>query len=284
MGKLVVVGASGFVGQALVRELAAQGLPHAGHGSKTLNLLAADAPAQVAANVEAGDTVVLLSALTPEKGDAAQTTVQNIQMVQHLLAGLKNIDIQQLIYISSDAVYPLAADKVDETTPVLSDGLYGYAHILREKMLQDALASEKLTILRPCAIYGQGDTHNAYGVMRFIRSATEHKEISLFGEGEEYRDHLHVDDLVAIIIQAATQHIAGIYSVASGKSWRFMEIAQLIAEHVGDVSITCKPRAQPIQHRHNNLCKLWTHFPGNAPRSIEVGVKQVLAQQRIVPA
>ena len=278
MSNMVILGASGFVGQALVGQLESMGKAFTAHSSKTLNLLAADTPAQIAANVQAGDVVVLLSALTPEKGGAAETTIQNIQMVHNILQGLESIDIKQFIYISSDAVYPLAADMVDETTPVLADRLYGHAHIVREQMLLELLPAEKLTILRPCAIYGKGDTHNAYGVMRFIRSALESKEISLFGEGEEYRDHLHVDDLAAVITQAAEQHISGTYNVASGTSMRFMDIAKLIAEQVPGTSINCKPRSVAIQHRHANMCKLWKTFPNAIPRSIEVGVKQVLKE------
>lgn len=280
MSKLVIFGASGFVGKPLLPMLDAQGIPYAAPSSKTLDLTADTAPAQIAELVQDGDSILMLCALTPEKGKAPDLTLRNVQMVKNLLAGLEARKSVYCTYISSDAVYPLTADIINEHTPPAPDRSYGHMHILREQLLVEAFAPETLTILRPCAIYGVGDTHNAYGISRFMRSAIEQGEISLFGGGEEYRDHIHVDDLARLIAHLQQKKIPGLYNVATGASRRFIDIARLIQSSLAKpVTISHKPRAMPITHRHMNMTQLWSTFPLHRPRPIDTGIKQLLGVQ-----
>ena len=52
-----------------------------------------------------------------------------------------------------------------------------------------------IVVLRPSPLYGVADPHNGYGPNRFSRLAAQGGEITLFGEGEEKRDHVFVEDL-----------------------------------------------------------------------------------------
>lgn len=277
MAKIILLGASGFVGQALTPLLEAAGLAYIAPTSMTLNLAEVSAVQAIAQLVEDGDSVIVLSAYTPEKGDAGELTIRNILMVKHLLAGIKDRSIAQCIYISSDAVYPLSADSIDEQSPPCPYDLYGQMHLTREQYLRSSISPDKLAILRLCAIYGAGDTHNSYGINRFIRSALAQGEITLFGGGEEYRDHVHVVDAAGLILAAHQQKSAGVLNVASGTSWRFSGIAAHIQASVGrDVRIIHKPRAMAITHRHFNITKLLRQFPKQRPCSIDAGIEVFL--------
>lgn len=277
MSRTILFGASGFVGKALVALLTQHKVEHVALSSKACDLTSPDCIAQIAESAEDGDSIVLLSALTPEKGKADELTIRNILMIRNLLTGLQGKNIAQFIYISSDAVFPLSADRIDENTPTTAGSMYGQMHVMREQFARDYVAPEKLTILRPCAIYGEHDTHNAYGVMRFLRSAREKGTIDLFGNGEEYRDHIHVEDLAAIIADALARRVCGTFNIASGTSWRFVEIAEFIKANLGKpVTLNFKPRALGIQHRHVNMAKTWSAFPAHQPRRIETGLKALL--------
>ncbi len=278
MSSTILFGASGFVGKSLTPLFDKQGMAYTAHSSASLDLTAPAAVQAVAEQVRDGDTVILLSALTPEKGNAPEMTLRNILMMKHLLAGIQDKAIAQFIYISSDAVYPLSADMIDEETPMTAGSLYGQMHVMREQFAREAIPADKLTILRPCAIYGEGDTHNAYGICRFLRQA-EQGEITLFGGGEEYRDHVHVDDVAGIIFAAHRRKVTGTFNIASGKSWRFRELAAAIQQANKNVTIAQKPRAMPITHRHVNIVKLASAFPDCLPRSIEAGLRQLLSRR-----
>ena len=117
MSKVIVLGASGFVGKALLPLLDRQNIPYIAPSSKTLDLTTVDAVQKIADITRDGDTIILLSALTPEKGNPRDLTIKNILMAQHVLAGIEPRKIGHFIYVSSDAVYPLTADMVDERTP-----------------------------------------------------------------------------------------------------------------------------------------------------------------------
>lgn len=280
MSKIIIFGASGFVGQALTALLTKQNIPYAAPHSKTLNLTDPASSAAVGSLVEEGNSIIFLSAYTPEKGTADELTPKNISMIQHMLAGVKGKNLAQFIYVSSDAVYPMTADIIDEYTPPCPYDLYGQMHLLREQYVRAAIAPEKLTILRPCAIYGKADTHNSYSINRFIRGAMTQKEIALFGGGEEFRDHLYINDFAAIIREAYRKRITGLFNVASGKSWRFADIAALLQKQIGNVRVVQKPRAAAITHRHFNTAKLLATFPNHAPRQVPAGIAAFLEAMR----
>jgi nucleoside-diphosphate-sugar epimerase len=87
----------------------------------------------------------------------------------------------QVVYISSDAVYDDAAHPVRETSACNPSSFHGVMHLARERMLAESCkkAGTPLLIVRPCAVYGAGDTHNSYGPNRFLKTAVEKSEIAL---------------------------------------------------------------------------------------------------------
>ncbi len=275
--KTIIFGASGFVGKALTALFKQQGIAHVASSSAALDLTSPDCVSAVSEMVSEGDTVIFLPAYTPEKGDAGELTLKNVHMIHHVLAGIKNRSVAQFIYVSSDAVYRMSYDIIDEKTVPCPYDLYGTMHVMREHYAQKHIAPEKLTILRPCAIYGKEDTHHSYSINRFIRTAQAQGEITLFGEGEEYRDHIYIDDFAALILSAYQRRITGVFNVASGVSWRFSDIAAYIQKHMkNEVKIIRKPRAMAITHRHFNTAKLLGMFPQQRQRTIDQGIDAFL--------
>lgn len=266
MNKTIVFGASGFVGKVLLPLLEDVVAP----SSSEVDLSNPVEVKIIPYKEKGGVTVIMLAALTPEKGNVRDTTIKNIIMARNALEVIKYQDVKHFIYVSSDAVYSMSGDVIiTEETPVCPDTLYGHMHAMREQYFRDAIPEDKLTIIRPCAIYGKGDTHNSYGINRFVRDSREKGEITLFGEGEEYRDHIHVDDVAAIIAKAAKEKIAGTFNAVSGLSVSFFEVASAIGGKIVYV-----PRKMPITHRNFDNSLLLKHFP--EPRNIEDGIKDML--------
>ena len=105
-------------------------------------------------------------------------------------------------------------------------------HLAREIMLRAALKLP-LAILRPTLIYGADDPHNGYGPNRFRRLAAKGEAITLFGEGEESRDHVHIADVAALVSATLHQRSTGTLNIATGKSTSFREVAEMVAAHSG---------------------------------------------------
>src|SRR5207248_2096125 len=132
-------------------------------------------------------------------------------------------------------------------------------------------------ILRPCAIYGPRDTHNSYGPNRFIRSALRQGKISLFGRGEECRDHIYVGDVAEIVLRCILRKSTGILNAASGQALPFSQVAAIVrASLQQDVVIEELSRNSPITHRQFDITQLISAFPDFQPLPLEIGVPKTV--------
>jgi nucleoside-diphosphate-sugar epimerase len=103
--------------------------------------------------------------------------------------------------------------------------------------------------LRPTLIYGASDPHNGYGPNRFRRLAAEGKDIVLFGEGEERRDHVCIDDVAEIVVRVLKHASVGALNIATGEVHSFRDIAEQAAAISGKRSaIKGSPRSGPMPH------------------------------------
>ena len=113
-------------------------------------------------------------------------------------------------------------------------------HFTREKICLNTIDPQKLLILRPTIIYGYGDTHNSYGPNRFIKSAFEDKEIKIFNNGKDIRNHLYINDLISYIRLAMSKNIIGAFNLASSFSVSFNDIAKIIQKEFMKTNIEIK--------------------------------------------
>jgi nucleoside-diphosphate-sugar epimerase len=278
--RIVVLGATGFVAGGLVRLLEGEGHACRPVGSREVDLTSESAVSKLAAIFHPEDAVVMCSALTPEKGRDRATFLKNVRMADHLCAALAKSPCAQLVYISSDSVYGSRAEDVSEQSCCETEDLYGLSHIVREKLLREACAmlGIRLAILRPGAVYGAEDTHNAYGPNRFVRTAVANGKITLFGEGEEQRDHIYIRDLVRIIRLSVEHGTTGTLNAVSGASPTFREIALIIQREMGGkVEIESAPRRVPIVHRRFDVQALRTAFPDFRPTALDEAVREMIA-------
>jgi UDP-glucose 4-epimerase len=276
-GRVVVLGARGFLGSTLVRRLN-NAVPL---GSAEVNLLEPASVDKLRSIVHDGDALVFASALTPDKGKDTRTTMKNLMMGDHVAAVVEAVKFAHVIYISSDAVYEDDANPVRESSGASPTTLYGLMHLMRERMILVAAqkSAAPVMVLRPCAMYGTGDTHNSYGPNRFLRTALKDRQISLFGQGEEQRDHLHVQDCAHLIDLCLQHRSAGTLNVATGQAVSFMDVARMVADTVGgDVQIKGQPRSGPVTHRHFEITETIKAFPSFRFTPLRVGLTEFAKQ------
>jgi nucleoside-diphosphate-sugar epimerase len=128
-------------------------------------------------------------------------------------------------------------------------------------------------------LYGAADPHNGYGPNRFRRLAAAGQEIVLFGEGEERRDHVLIDDVAEIIWRVLARRSRGILNIATGKVTSFRQIAERIAGMAAPtVAIRTSPRSGPIPHdgyRAFDIAACQAAFPDFVYVEIDEGLKTV---------
>jgi UDP-glucose 4-epimerase len=228
--RVVVIGRSGFLARHLIAELEASGFPVQALGRPEVDLTSPASVDALSGVLRPDDSVVILSALTPDKGRDFRTLIKNLSMAEHLGDLFERSRCAHVVYVSSDAVYDGKHVPLDEASSREAGDLYALMHTSREMVLQSVLATRQipLCILRPVALFGPGDTHNSYGPNRFVREAFEKRTITLFGKGEDERSHVYVRDAARLISGCLGRKSEGILNIASPETVSFMQVAQAV--------------------------------------------------------
>lgn len=244
--RAVVLGAGGFIGGAIARRLRSEGIEVLALGRESCDLLTADATTRLVGKLRANDTLIFVSARAPVKNVAM--LMENIRMGEAVCAALKDRPVAHVVYISSDAVYKDSAQPISEFSCAEPGSLHGVMHVTREVMLRSEFPGP-LAFVRPTLIYGIDDPHNGYGPNRFRRLAAESKDLVLFGEGEEQRDHVAVADIAELVLRIVLHRSTGIVNAVSGEVASFRTLAEFIAaQFPSRVAVKGSPRTGPMPH------------------------------------
>lgn len=244
--RVVVLGAAGFVGSASGDLLRANSIPTELIARADIDLLSSSAGDRLAARLRPDDSLVVISARAPCKDSAMLR--ENISMMETVCAALAKQSVAQVVYVSSDAVYGDEPVPLTEASPTAPGSMHGAMHLARELMLGDSVTGP-FAILRPTLIYGVADPHNGYGPNRFRRLAAAGEDIVLFGEGEERRDHVLVDDVAELILRVLRHRSAGVLNIATGAVASFHDIARDVSEMFdAAIEINSSPRVGPMPH------------------------------------
>ncbi|MEQ9189148.1 MAG: NAD(P)-dependent oxidoreductase [Alphaproteobacteria bacterium] len=276
--RVVVIGASGVLGKALIDRLNTDKIPVLGLGSQQLDLLSPDAGDRLADTLRAGDAVVLLSALTPDRGRGIPALMKNLRMAEAVCQAITAVEPAHVIYLSSDAVYPMGTDVLTEQSPAAPTDLYGVMHRSRELMFGETVPADRLAILRCTLVLSAVDTHNSYGPNRFRQQGRTDGKIGLGGEGEETRDHILDSDVAEVIVRVLKQRSHGVLNTATGVSHSFADVARLVAANLSpSPEVAFSPRHAPITHRHFDIRATRLAFPDLRFTPLEEAIQRVHA-------
>lgn len=273
--QVAVIGTRGFIGAALVRRLTVADVDAVSIGSNEVDLLAPNATIKLKGRIETASTAVFCSAITPDKAESADSTELNLHMCNTFRDAVYATRHTHVVYLSSDVVYPYGTAPVDEATAIAPESSYGAMHAGRETLLSEALG-DRLLIARLTQVYGANDTHNAYGPCRMARQAVAEGRIELFGNGEERRDHIDIDDVTALLQRLIGQRATGVINVVTGQSRSFVEIADIVRTHVPGCRLDRLPRKVAIKHREFDDAGLRRRFPDFNARSPEDGIARMI--------
>ena len=275
--RVVILGSAGFVASAVQRRLEALGAPLLAVPRTKLDLMSKDAGERLAALLRPDDALLFVAAKAPVKTEAM--LIENLRMGKAVCEALGRTPVNHAIYISSDAVYADSNHPLTERSCAQPGSLHGVMHLAREVMLANAWEGS-LCLLRPTLIYGAGDPHNGYGPNRFLRLAAAGEDIVLFGEGEERRDHVWVEDVAEIVSRVLFRRSTGILNIATGEVLSFHEIAEQLVRMVPRSSLQIKgsPRIGPMPHngyRPFDVAATYETFPDFRYTALREGLIKV---------
>jgi nucleoside-diphosphate-sugar epimerase len=153
----------------------------------------------------------------------------------------------RVVYFSSSAAYPtllqdgtwqsvLSEDILDGVRPIagLPDQTYGWAKLTGELLAGYARAEGiPVHVFRPFSGYGE-DQALDYPFPSFIdRARRKADPFDIWGDGEQERDFIHIDDLVGAVFAAIEQDVRGPVNLCTGRATSFNELAKLVREAAG---------------------------------------------------
>jgi len=254
--RIIIIGAGGFISTEIEKELKNKFsvIPVL---RKKINFLNVQSAKKLVQLLRPNDTIIFIASKAPVKNN--KMFIDNMLMATNFIKLYSHFNFKQFIYISSDAVY---SDKkiIKENSQTLPNSLHGLMHLMRERLFTQFLKIP-VTILRITLVYGENDPHNSYGPNSFFRLAKNRKIISLYGKGEEKRDHIHVLDVAKFIRIVVEKNKKGIINVATGFVYSFNQIAKIIIKITNKKKTKIKlvKRKFPMPHlgyRSFNIKKL----------------------------
>jgi UDP-glucose 4-epimerase len=152
--------------------------------------------------------------------------------------------LEKLVYSSSSAMFGEAERiPVDESHPQAPESFYALSKMAGEHyaLLAQSLWGVPAVCLRYFNVYGLPMEYNEYtGVISiFFDRLQENRCLTIFGDGEQYRDFVYVEDVVQANLRAATLGRVGeAYNIGSGSKTTIRELAEAMIELTGrDVAI-----------------------------------------------
>ena len=198
----------------------------------------------------------------------------NISGLQSVLNFTANHGIKKFIFASSASVYGDTENKkVSENFKLNPQHFYAYTKYIGEKMVRSYCSANNInfTILRFFNVYGSNS--NAV-VAKFIAQKIQNKKITIYGNGKQKRDFVHVDDLsdaIHKIINSKSQN--DIFNIGAGKAESILNLKNIIS-HKRD-HIFLEKRNDDIEISISNINKIKKRLFWKPKISFKNGVKEI---------
>lgn len=246
--RVLVTGATGFLGGYAVREFLAAGheVVAAGRNRAALERLRAEGAETVEADLAAlsampvrADVLVHAAALSTPWGRWREFREANVDGTEAMIALAERQGIKRLVFVSSPSIYSarrhqhlVREEDVDADSRM---SLYIRSKIEAERLLQTALAAgriRELVILRPRGLIGPGDPSL---LPRFV-AASRRRGIPLFDGGRNEVDITCVENAAHALLLAASSGDAagGVYNITNGEPAPLGELLRRFFDAMGE--------------------------------------------------
>lgn len=171
----------------------------------------------------------------------------NIVGTRNVFEIAKELHIKKIIYASSAAVYGnLDSSCIKEDDEVCPISKYGISKFENEKIAEEFSNDINSVGLRFFNIYGPGlSMENAYPsvLVSFFKKIKNNEPLTVFGDGTQTRDFVHVFDISKAIIQAIKIDTTGsnLYNVGTNIETPIITIAEHIQKIKPEVKISFEP-------------------------------------------
>ncbi len=167
--------------------------------------------------------------------DPVADVMDNVAPTMRLAEGAARVGARLVFTSSGGTVYGrLERTQADEDHPTRPISFYGMSKLAAEQYLRlyAELRGLDLTILRIANVYGPGQAsgRNFGALATFAERAIRGEEIVIWGDGEVVRDYVYVTDVVAALVASGNSVVSGrVFNVGSGQGQSLNQILEALA-------------------------------------------------------
>jgi GDP-L-fucose synthase len=251
---ILITGASGMVGSALVRRLAAQGYRRLLTPSRSALDLRDAAAVDRYFSVERPEYVFMIAAkvggIAANAADPVGFMNDNLTMTLSLFGAAHRHGVRKSLFLGSSCIYPKACPQPMREEHLLTGPLeptneaYAIAKIAGLKLADYYFRQYGVVTVcpMPCNIYGTNDHFDLEKahvlsalVRRFVDAVDDDaEEVTLWGTGAARREFIHVEDVVtAMLLLMDRCQTPEIVNVGTGVDVSIADLAALVAGEAG---------------------------------------------------
>jgi GDP-L-fucose synthase len=247
---ILVAGATGLVGSAIVRELNETGKANLGISSKDVDLLDRAATFRFVKDFKPSvviDAAARVGGIGANNALPVDFLTQNIQIQSNLMDAAHEAGVKNFVFLGSSCIYPKNSAQPIKEEYLLTGELestnsaYAIAKIAGIELIKSYRKQfgHKWISIMPTNLYGPNDNfdlQNSHVFPALIRKFVEAKKtnapsVTLWGTGTPKREFLHVDDLAKAVLIClekydSDQHI----NIGSGEDLSIKDLALKVSK------------------------------------------------------
>jgi len=250
---IIVAGATGLVGSAIVRAFKSKGENVIGINRSVVDLM--DAKATEAFISEAKPSLIVDAAakvggIGANDSFPVEFLVNNLTIQDNLMNAAYRAGVTRFIFLGSSCIYPRDCPQPIKEEYLMTGPLeatnsaYAIAKIAGIELVNSYRKEygTKWISLMPTNLYGPGDNFDlavSHVLPAFIRRFVQATEdgadmVTLWGSGSPLREFLHVDDLAQAVMIAAEKYDSNLHlNIGSGEDLTIKELAHKVAAAAG---------------------------------------------------
>ncbi len=289
--KCLVTGVAGFIGQNLVKRLCAEGATVTAVDNFSLGKELTLQPYTVEVhklNVQdvhlylKDDYDVIFHFGAPSS--VVQYNKKPVECTLNTLLGFRSVLTlaeqcgAKLVYPSTGNVYGTVPPPQGEWCNPHPNNMYAACKLVTEHMSRH---SEVESVgLRIFAGYGPGEEHKgaiASVVTLFLNDIEKKKPVTIYGDGEQSRDFIYIDDIIDGILVAAKKEVPQIVNLGTGVSFTFNELVSFLGDACRinpDIKHVDKPESY-VEHTRADTYNMKKTL-NISPRGLKEGIHDYL--------
>ena len=250
---ILVAGATGLAGSAIVRELTRIGKSVVGISSKDVDLLDRNSTFDYLDKLKPNvviDAAARVGGISANNNYPVEFLSENIRIQTNLMDAAHSAKVEKFVFLASSCVYPKNCPQPIKEEYVLTGALestnsaYAIAKLAGLELIK-AYRKEfghRWISVMPTNLYGPNDNfdlESSHVFPALIRKFIEAKKsnsnsVKLWGTGKPRREFLHVDDLAKAIIVCLDNYDADQQiNIGTGIDLTVAELAEKIAKNIG---------------------------------------------------